>query len=326
MLLTPRWDEEEFALLKSERIDAVVQAQGNPNSIARREVLKLRYPADHMFSYTPYGSKEGLEAVELADLKAFYTANYAPARAQLRVVGAVDEAAVKSAFKGIAKNWTTAATEDISLPQSRSIDASKVYFYDVPGSKQSVLRIQAPSLTAMDPDYPLAGAINFPLGGIYTSKLMTELRLNKGYTYGIRSGFSGGEDRGVFGISSSVRSNVTLESLTIIRDIVTNYGPEFTQEELTTMKGALLRGQALKNETLSDKLRMVSDLSAYGYANDYRAQNAKRISAMTLPEFKALADKYMRPGEMFYLVVGDADTQAGRLDALGYGEAVILKP
>ena len=326
MLLTPRWDEEEFALLKSERIDAVVQAQGNPNSIARREVLKLRYPADHMFSYTPYGSKEGLEAVELADLKAFYTANYAPARAQLRVVGAVDEAAVKSAFAGIAKNWTTPATKDISLPQSRSIEASKIYFYDVPGSKQSVLRIQAPSLTAMDPDYPLANAINFPLGGIYTSKLMTELRLNKGYTYGIRSGFSGGEDRGLFGISSSVRSNVTLESLTIIRDIVTNYGPEFTGEELTTMKGALLRGQALKNETLSDKLRMVSDLSAYGYADDYRAQNAKRIGAMTLPEFKALADKYMRPGEMFYLVVGDAKTQAGRLDALGFGEAVVLNP
>ena len=163
----------------------MVQAQGNPNSIARREVLKLRYPADHMFSYTPYGSKEGLEAVELADLKAFYTANYAPARAQLRVVGAVDEKAVKSAFSGIAKNWTTAATEDINLPQSRSIDASKIYFYDVPGSKQSVLRIQAPSLTAMDPDYPLANAINFPLGGIYTSKLMTELRVNKGYTYGI---------------------------------------------------------------------------------------------------------------------------------------------
>ena len=141
-----------------------------------------------------------------------------------------------------------------------------------------------------------------------------------------RSGFSGGEDRGLFAISSSVRSNVTFESLTIIRDIVTDYGPDFTEEELVTMKGALLRGQALKNETLSDKLRMVTELSAYGYADDYRAQNAKRIGAMTLPEFKALADKYMRPGEMFYLVVGDAETQAGGLSALGYGDAVILSP
>ena len=78
MLLEPRWDAEEFALLKAEKIDATIQAEGNPNAIARRESLKLRYPADHMFSYTPYGPKTGLEAVELADLQAFYQANYAP--------------------------------------------------------------------------------------------------------------------------------------------------------------------------------------------------------------------------------------------------------
>ena len=326
MLLQPRWDEEEFELLKSERIDAVVSAAGNPNSIARRESLKLRYPEDHMFSYTPYGSKEGLEAVELADLKAFYTANYAPARAQLRVVGAVNKADVTTAFAGIAKNWTAAATKDISLPLSGDIEKSKIYFYDVPGSKQSVLRIQKTSLAANDPDYALARAINFPLGGIYTSKLMTELRVNKGYTYGVRSSFSGGIDRGLFSVGSSVRSNVTLESMTIIRDIVKNYGPSFTPEELETMKGALLRGQALKSETLSDKLGMLSDMSAYGYASDYKAQNAKRIEAMTLPEFKALADKYLRPDAMFYLVVGDAETQAGRLKDLGYGEPIILNP
>ena len=326
MLLTPRWDEEEFDLLKSERIDAVVTAQGNPNSISRREILKLRYPADHMFHYMPYGSKEGLEAVELADLKAFYEANYAPARATLRVVGAVNAGEVKSAFAGIAKNWTKSATKDIKLPQSLDIAKSKVYFYDVPGSKQSVLRIQKPSLTAIDPDYPLANAINFPLGGIYTSKLMTELRVNKGYTYGIGSGFNVGADRGLFSVRSSVRSNVTLESLTLIKDIINDYGPSFTAEELETMKGALLRGQALKNETLSDKLSMVADMSAYGYPADFKAQNAKRINAMTLPEFKALADKYMQADAMFYLVVGDAKTQAGRLKELGYGDSIILNP
>ncbi|MCF6220709.1 MAG: insulinase family protein [Robiginitomaculum sp.] len=326
MLLEPRWDAEEFALLKTEKIDAIITAEGNPNAIARRESLKLRYPEDHMFSYTPYGSKERLEAVELADIKAFYAANYAPARAQLRVVGAVDSDAVQQAFSGVAKRWTRAATDDVTLPQSADITTSKIYFYDVPGAKQSVLRIERPSLPATHADYPLARAINFPLGGIYTSELMTELRVNKGYTYGIRSSFSGGVDRGVFAVGSSVRTNVTLESLELIRDIVKNYGPNFTDEDLATMKQALLRGQALKSETLSDKLNMVSEISAYGYEDDYRAKTAKRIEAMTLAEFKSLADKYLRPDAMFYLVVGDAKTQFGRLKDLGYGEAVLLNP
>ena len=326
VLLEPRWDEEEFSLLKSERIDAIVQSAGDPNSIARREILKLRYPADHMFSYTPYGSKEALETVELSDLKAFYTANYAPSRAKLRVVGAVDAGAVKQAFAGIAKRWARDATADITLPQLKDIAASKIYFYDVPGSKQSVLRIEKPSLAATDADYALAKAINFPLGGIYTSKLMTELRVNKGYTYGIRSSFSGSVDRGIFAIGSSVRSNVTFESLALIRDIVKSYGPSFSEGDLDVMKGALLRGQALKNETLSDKLSMLGGVSAYGYANDYRSQNAKRIDAMTLEQFKALADTYLKPDAMYYLVVGDAKTQADRLKSLGYGAPVLLNP
>ena len=326
MLLAPRWDVEEFSLLKAERIDATIQAEGNPNAIAAREALKLRYPADHMFSYTAYGHKAGLEAVELADLKAFYAANYAPARAKLRVVGAVNEDAVKQAFSGIAERWTAAETKDVTLAQSTAVEASKIYFYDVPGAKQSVLRIERPSLPAVHADYPLARAINFPLGGIYTSELMTELRVNKGYTYGVRSSFNGSADRGAFGVRSSVRSNVTLESLIIIRDIVNNYGPKFTDENLATMKEALLRGQALKNETLSDKLNMVSEISSYGYSDDYRTQNAKRINAMTLADFKALADNYLRPDAMFYLVVGDAQTQLGRLKDLGYGEPVLLNP
>ncbi len=324
MLLEPRWDAEEFALLKAERIDATIQAEGNPNAIAAREALKLRYPSDHMFSYTAYGSKSGLEAVELADLKAFYAANYAPARAKLRVVGAVNSGAVKQAFSGIAERWTGAETDDITLPQSDDISESKIYFYDVPGSKQSVLRVERPSLAATHADYPLARAINFPLGGIYTSELMTELRVNKGYTYGVRSSFNGGEERGTFAVRSSVRSNVTLESFVLIRDIVKNYGPGFSDEDLETMKEALLRGQALKNETLSDKLGMVSEISSFGFANDYRTQNAKRIDAMTLADFKSLADNYLRPDAMFYLVVGDAKTQLGRLKDLGYGEPVLL--
>ena len=105
-----------------------------------------------------------------------------------------------------------------------------MYFYDVPGAKQSVLRIERPSLTAKEKDYPLAEAINFPLGGIYTSKLNSALRVEKGYTYGIRSGFNGSEDRGTFNVRSSVRTNVTKESIELIREIVGNYGKDFTQD------------------------------------------------------------------------------------------------
>ena len=322
MLNEPRWDAEEFDLLKAATLQRITQSEGNPNAIATRENAKLNYPSDNIFHFTSYGPKEKLSNVTLEDLKAFHADYYNLSTAKLRIVGDYSEAAIKAKFGTGPKTPTEASTD---VPgQARPVTESKVYFYDVPGAKQSVLLIERPSLTAKDKDYPLAEAINFPLGAIYTSKLMSKLRVDKGYTYGIGSGFSASEDRGFFRVRSSVRTNVTKESIDLIRDIVGNYGEDFTQEELDIMKGALLRGQALKNETLNDKLGMLSELSGYGYADDFRAQNAKAIKAMTLEDFKALAAKYLRPDAMNYLVVGDAQSQAGRLEEIGFGEPIML--
>jgi len=322
MLNEPRWDEEEFALLKAKTLQDITLAEANPNAISARENAKLNYPADNIFHYTSYGPKEKLEAVTLEDLKAFHSAYFLMSNAKLRIVGDYSSADVKAKFGSGA-----AITQDdirVTPSQANPITDSKVYFYDVPGAKQSVLRIERPSLTAKDEDYAMARAINFPLGAIYTSKLMSKLRVEKGYTYGIRSGFNGDIDRGTFNVRSSVRTNVTKESIDLIRDIVGNYGKDFTQEELDIMKGALLRGQALQNETLSDKLRMLGEVSAYDYSDNYRAQNAKAIEAMTLDDFKALAEKYLRPDAMNYLVVGDAESQAEGLKDLGYGDPIML--
>ena len=325
MVLEPRWDAEEFDLLKRKQINQIDQDAGDPKALALREAARLRYPADHIFSYLPYGTKNKLETVTLEDLKAFYQANYSPVRAKLNVVGAVDSDAVRAAMGGLSGRWTTAGTEVVSLPQANKVEQSGIYFYDVPGAKQSVLRIQRPSLSAVDPNYPLVNALNFLLGGIYTSQLMTELRVNRGYTYSIRSRFIGEKDRGAFFIGSSVRSNVTRESLELIHDIVAGYGPGYTAEDLEVLKGAVLRGQALKNETLSAKLGAIQNISNFGYPVDFQAQNARLVEAMTLEQFKHLAAEYLRPDAMQYVVVGDAATQAERLDGLGFGAAVMLE-
>lgn len=325
MLLEPRWDEEEFELLKRKQLNQIDQEAGDPQSISRREAAKLMYPPDHIFSYRPYGTRDKLEAVELADLQAFYQENYSPVRGVLNIVGDVDAESVRQATDGLAERWNVPGTEPVSLPQARPVEESVIYFYDVPGSKQSVLRLQRPSLSAVDPDYPLAEAVNFLLGDIYTSQLMTELRVNKGYTYGVGSRFIGAEDRGTFLIGSSVRANVTLDSLELIRDIVTNYGPGFTEEDLDLLKSAVLRGQALKNETLSAKLGVLRNISTYGYPDNYQAINAQRVEEMTLEQFKELADEYLRPDAMQYVIVGDAASQAGFLSELGFGEPVMLE-
>ncbi len=324
ILLEPRWDAEEFSLLKRKLTNDIDQSAANPNAISVREAAKLRYPEGHIFSYSYFGPKDKLETITLDDLKAFYGEYYTQHEAKLRIVGDITPAQVKTAFSSLAAKWARPASAPLTLAPANPVETSQVYFYNVDQAKQSVLRIERPALSVVHPDYPLAEAMNFMLGGIYTSKLNTELRVNKGYTYGIRSGFSGAKDRGTFSVRSSVRTNVTKESIALIRDILASYGPDFTEGDLQIMKDALLRGQALKTETLSDKLSMVNEIAAYGYPADFKAQNAKRIEAMTLEDFKALASEHLRPAAMRYVVVGDAASHAARLNDLGFGDVVML--
>jgi len=323
-LTKPAFDKEEFELLKIKVENQIKQSNGDPNSISTRESLKLLYPDDHIYHYTTYGPEEALSDVTLDDVKAFYNTYYSPASAMLDVVGSVSKKDVLSAFKPFSLNWNTVTMKPVTLAPPQAVSESKIYFYDVPGAKQSVLRIERPSLKVTDPDYPIAEAVNFPLGGIYTSRLNNTLRVEKGYTYGIRSGFSADNERGFFRVRSSVRSNVTTESLKLIRDIVGNYGDTFTEDDLTIMKDALLRGQALKSETLSDKLSIVSQINEYGYPVDFKAKNAEVIQNLTLDEVKRLTNTYMNVDAMNYVVVGDAETQAAGTASLGYGEPIML--
>jgi len=326
ILFTPRWDEAEFETLKNQVIQGIITAEGNPNAIARRELMKLRYQeysSLHHSGVTGYGSAQAIENITIAHLLGFYTSYYGLETASLSLAGDFSKEDVERVWNTVQhpsdekKIGPHTANRNKLRYHLNPANESRIYFYDVPDAKQSVLRLSRPAIAATNPDYPLANAINFPLGGIYTSKLNTKLRVDKGYTYGIRSGFNGNKDYGFFAVSSSVRSNVTKESLELIRNILASHGPETTEEDLAELKDALLRGQALKTETLSDKLAMLGEIDAIGYAPDYRAQNAKAIAAMTLEDFKRIAKLDIRPDAMQYLVIGDAETQLEAVESLG---------
>lgn len=91
------------------------------------------------------------------------------------------------------------------LPDPENPAQAKVYFYDVPNAKQSVLYFGKPAMSSTDEDYYPATAMNYILGGGgFASQLTQELREGKGYTYGIRSAFEGGTTAGPFRINSGV--------------------------------------------------------------------------------------------------------------------------
>lgn len=326
ILLEPRWDEKEFELSKQSTISRIKQQQANPNSIATNTYYELIYSKEHILSNNLLGSEASVAAITLDDLKAYYAANFSPTVASFHIVGAVARNEVVQSLGTIATRWQG---KQVAFPAYQIPVApaeSKVYFYDVPGAKQSVFRFGYPALAETDADYYPAIVMNYILGGGgFASQLTQELREGKGYTYGIRSSFSGTDIAGPFTISSGVRSNVTYEAASLIKKILQKYADGYTETDLQTTKSFQLKSNARAFETHASKLNMLENISAYSWPYDYVKQRESIVKGMTVERIRELARKYVDPNKMIYLVVGDAATQMNRLNQLGYGDPILIK-
>ncbi|PTM08889.1 MAG: peptidase M16 [Bacteroidetes bacterium] len=325
ILLEPRWDEKEFDLLKQSTLAQIERQKAQPNSIANNQFDKLIYGENHILSHDNLGTKSSVNAITIDDLKAYYDTYFSPNITKFHVVGSISKDKVTKSLTNLNSKWSSKSVEFPNIADPSAPDASKVYFYDVPGAKQSVLSFGYPALAATDTDYYPASLLNYRLGGGgFASQLTQQLREGKGYTYGIRSGFSGSTIKGAFEISSGVRSNVTYESSSLVKEILENYGKNYNENDLEVTKGYMIKSNARAFETLRSKLNMLTNISNYGYADDYAKQREAIVKAMTVDDIKALAEKYLNPEKMIYLVVGDAATQMHKLEGLGFGKPELL--
>lgn len=325
ILLEPRWDEKEFDLIKRSVLSAIRQQDANPTSVAERNFDQLIYGKDNIRSKALIGTTESVNAITIDDLKAFYARSISPSVARMHLVGAVDKNKVTASLKSLDSRWRAKAVE---IPKHAVVAAAAkpgVYFVDIPDAKQSVIRFGYLGLAVTDKDYYPAQVMNYILGGGgFASRLTLQVREAKGYTYGIGSGFSGSDVAGPFTISSSIRSNVTLEAAQLVKSIFQDYGKTFTAQDLETTKSALIKSNARAFETSGAKLNMLSNISQYGWKPDYIKAREQIVRDMTLDRIKELAAKYLTPEKMIWLVVGDANTQLPRMKDLGAGEPVLI--
>jgi zinc protease len=161
-------------------------------------------------------------------------------------------------------------------------------------------------------------------GGGFASRLTQELRVEKGYTYGIRSAFVGSAHKGPFRIATSVQSKISLEAAQSIQRILEEYGPTFSEADLATTKGFLIKSNARRFESAGAKLSLLDKISSYNWPHDYIKEHESIVRKMTVERIRALAEKYLNPNQMLWLVVGDAQTQMERLEELGVGKPVLL--
>ncbi|MFT6826711.1 MAG: zinc protease, partial [Patiriisocius sp.] len=324
VLTQPRWDLEEFGRIKTATINRVKRSSANPNAVAGRVFNKLLYGQDHIFAYPTSGTVASIEAISMEDVKAFYAANFSPSVSKFHIVGQIEKAKAMAGLRALEKNWAAKEVSIPAYPIANNRDKSSVYFVDIPGSKQSVIQIGNISMARDDADFYSAEVMNYALGGAFNGVVNTILREEKGYTYGARTGFGGSKIPGTFRATSSVRTNTTGESVSIFRDEINKYKDGISQEDLDFTKNALIKSNARRFETQFALLGMLQEMSTYGLDSNYIEGEETTVRNMTLDSHKALANKYLDPSKMAYLIVGDAESQYTQFRDMGFDEVLLL--
>jgi zinc protease len=156
------------------------------------------------------------------------------------------------------------------------------------------------------------------------ARLMRTLRLEKGYTYGAGSFLRENSYQTPFYAYSQVRSNVTLESLEIFKNIINSYAKSYNSEDLDLTKNKLIKQNALRFERLGSLIDMLDTMSKFNYPDTYIQNQQDLLTALTLEDAKNIAKSQFNADKMYFVVAGDAKTQLSRIKNLGYGNPILL--
>ncbi len=317
MLFSPGFKEEDFVRLKQNTLQGLQQALKNPSTLASRASSVVLFGESSILGMPEEGTTHSVQAITLADLKAFYDNYYRPNFADVVIVGDISKEQAIDAISILSK-WESREYALPSFAEFANTGKGKIYLVDNPGGVQSVISILKHALVFdAEGEYFKSGLMNFPLGGMFNSRINLNLREDKGYTYGARSGFSGGKMTGTFSASADVAGQHTVASIQeFLKEMDKYHASGMTETELELMKKAYTQRDALSSETPTRKAAILIRMLGYDLDKDYRKRQKEIINNATTEELNALAAKWLDTDSMDIIVVGDATTLREKLAVL----------
>jgi zinc protease len=327
MLLEPRWDEEQFGLVSSRITNSIKRNAASPDYLSSSTLNKLMF-GDNILSTDLMGTESSVSSITITELKDFYSKYFSPSIARFLVAGDVDRQRVQTALSSLSQKWPAKLViiPEIKIPAAP--EKSQIYFVDVPGAKQSAISIGAPSLPRSSPDFFPEVVANYKLGAREASIAgiwMQIIREQKGFTYGAYSSFNGYKNYGYFVASSRVRTNSTLESVTIFRTEMEKYRQAMPQEYIDFTISGMIKSNARRFETLGSLVDYLNIMSAYNLPADFVKQEQAYIKSLTPEKQLEVVKKYIDPSRMYYVIAGDAKTQLDELVKVGFGKPILVK-
>lgn len=323
VVMNARFPRDEFERGRDERLADILQDLDDPDTLADLAIARAIYHDHHIYGLAAGGTRRTVERLGREDVVRFHAGRYRPGNGFAIIAGDVDPDSILESLERAFEGWVAGPTVADAVPVAVPQQPTTIHLIDRPGAPQSEIRIGRVGVARSSPDYFPIVVMNTVLGGAFTSRLNVRLRERGGYTYGAYTGFAFRKGAGPFVGGAAVHTAVTARAIEESLEEIARITQELvTSDELQRATRYVMLGLPRAFETSGGIASRLAETELHGLGRRYWLEFADRIEAVDADMVLAAARRTLDPASVQIVVVGDAASVRGPLEALGVGPVV----
>jgi predicted Zn-dependent peptidase len=298
----PTFPSSELERVKADLLRQLAIEKSQPRPVAEEKFSQILY-GDHPYG-RPYPTEPMLQGYTLDQVRGFHRSNYGALRAHLYVAGVFDQQAVERSIREAFGGWERGRAPTVNPPKPKQQRSATLL--DRPDAVQSTLYLGLPVPDPSSADYAALSVTNSLLGGSFGSRITTNIREQKGYTYSPFSQLATHYRDAYWVEIADVTTNVTGASLKEIFgeiDRLRDTAPP--APELRGIQNNMVGVFTLQNSSRGGIINQLQFVGLHGLGDDYLTGYARRVLAITPQDVQRITRDYLRPDRMTLVVVGD---------------------
>jgi predicted Zn-dependent peptidase len=313
VLREPAFPESELARVRADLERSRSIAVTQPQQIATEAFRGLVY-GDHPFGKI-LPSADELASYGIDDVREYYEGNFGALRTRVYVGGRFAREDVAGAIREAFGEWPAGPEVITDIPEPA--EGPQFLLVDRPGAQQSTLRLGLPVADPQSPDWTRLGVMNTLLGGFFSSRIIANIREDKGYTYSPRSILETHYRDALWVQQADVTSEHTGDSLREIFAEIRRLQEEAPAEpEVERVRNYLAGTFVLGNASRLGILSQLAYVDFHGLNRSYLTEYVERVQGVSAEDIQAAAAEWLPISEMTLVVVGDAESVSPQLEAV----------
>ena len=319
----PTFPEDEVASARTRVLAHLATDQDDPAALADRAFSRAAW-GDHPYAHSPLGTTRSVKGFTRADLVKFHAERVGPRVSTLVVVGQFEHDALVKAVEAAFGGWRAGPDDAPAPPTFEGLPAAgRVILVDKPDQTQVQVRLGGVGMRRGHPDAIPAAVMNTALGGGFTSRLMSEIRVKRGLTYGVSSGFGGLKAGGHFEVSTFTKTETARELIDVaLTELSKARDKGITAKELATARTYMSGLYPLRLETNDAVASSIADVEFYGLGVDWVEKYRSRVAAVDVRAAADVARRYLLAKDPLIVLVGKASELKAAVKGLGKVEVL----